>query len=493
MSQLPQTLDWQLGGSRPFSRLAGLVVCCVTLGYLLAAHSFSQKLFFILALAITMAFISVRHPWLGVVSPLVIFIVLGIGIPSGFSALGASINMADMLLLPALGPTAVKVIAGRRDLDLPSVPAIMLAAWMLIATAVGLYYGNSFSLVRNELHVLLFIPLAYYWAVVELRSARDLRLVTIVILAATAFAGFKAGYISYFVGHAQEGYSDAWQASTAISEQLGGQRTILNGADTFFVLAMPFIAAIALFYRKRRTVMLLTGAFILTFFGLLISLTRTNWATVAVAILLVMALGARAAGSRVVQMAAAIGLLSIMAIFLSSYMTFGTSTYDLGELLQRRLEPNPYTGAGNLNYRIRESEALIEQAQRHSTLGNGLGARYAFVEFRGSPTVSWAHNGHLWMYLKSGFFGIFLFYSAMVIVVWQMIGISFRSASRLFRATSLGFGVAMISLMIMSLLVNRISSMEGAYFIGLAVAWPQIIARIEADDSPINDQGVPDE
>lgn len=480
MSTLTQTLDRQLGGSRPLSRLFALVVVCTLFGYILATHGFTQRLFFILALSITTAFFSARYPWLAVVLPLAIFIVMGIGISSGFSAAGASINLADMLLLPAFAPTVVKVLASRRELDYPSIPAILMAVWILLAVAIGLYYGNSFSLVRNELHVLLFMPLAYYWAIIELRTARDIRMVAIVIIGVTALAGLKAGYISYFVPHSQEGYSDIWQSSTAVSEQLGGQRTILNGADTFFVLCMPLIASFAIFYRKRKEILWLTAAFILTFYGLLISLTRTNWATVAIAILLVLALGARAAGGRVVRIASAIGLLSILAIFLSSYMTFGTSTYDLGELLQRRLEPNPYTGAGNLNYRIRESQALIQQAERHLTLGNGLGARYSFIEFRGATSINWAHNGHLWMLLKSGLVGMFLFYFAIIAVVWQLLALSFHSASRLFRSTSLGFAVALLSLMLMSLLVNRISNMEGAYFIGLAIAWPHVISRIEA-------------
>jgi O-antigen ligase len=358
----------------------------------------------------------------------------------------------------------------------------MIAVWIILATGVGLFLGNPFSIVRNELHILLFIILAYYWAVIEIRSSRYLKLAVIAILGATAVAGMKALYISFFVIHTQEGTSDIWQAVTAMSEQLGGQRTILNGADTMFVLAIPIIAALALFYKQRRVYMYLLAAFLFTLFGLLISLTRTNWATVLLVVLLVMALGAWSSGKQAVRIASLIILLSMTSIFLSQYFTPGTSTYDLGELLQRRLEPNPYTGAGNLNYRIRESEALIEQAQRHAILGNGLGARFAFVEFHGSPTVSWAHNGHLWVYLKSGYLGLFLFYGAIITACWQLFSISTRRINSLINSTALGFGAALLALMIMSLLVNRISSMEGAYFIGLAFALPQIYKQIEVEN-----------
>lgn len=481
MNQVSETLERQIGGRWPLARFTALALTCVLIGYMLATHGFSQSLFFSLALSVSMAFIAARFPWLAVVSPMVIFIVMGIGLSSGLSAAGASINLADLLLLPALAPTVVKVLAGRRDLDYPSIPAIMLGAWIMIAACAGIFYGNPYSLVRNELHVLLFVPLAYYWALIELRSPRDIKLAVTALISATAIAGLKSGFISFFVGHTQEGYSDIWQASTAVSEQLGGQRTILNGADTFFVLIMPIIASLALFYRDRRTMLLLAGAFVLSLYGLLISLTRTNWATVIVALLLLLVFGARSVGGRAVRVAATVGLLSILALFLSSYMTFGTSTYDLGELLQRRLEPNPYTGTGNLNYRIRESQALMEQAERHIVLGNGLGSRFAFIEFRGATSVNWAHNGHLWMLLKSGLAGLVLFYAAIIWVITQLIIISNQSILRLFRAVALGFAVALFSLMLMSFLVNRISNMEGAYFIGLAVALPQIMKRIEAN------------
>ncbi|RJQ45371.1 MAG: hypothetical protein C4534_04790 [Gaiellales bacterium] len=481
MSQMSQTLQSQLGGSRPLARVSALLVAGILTGYVIAAHGFTQALFFIFALSALTAFLAARYPWLAVVSPLVIFIVMGIGVSSGLNIGGASINLADVLLLPALAPTIAKVLAGRRDLSYPSVPALLIFVWLVLATALGVYYGNSLSLVRNELHVLFFIVLAYFWAIVELRTPRDVWLASIALIAATAVAGFKSIYISFFVSHFSEGYSQLWQASTTASRELGGQRTILNGADTFFVLSMPLIASFALFFRERRYIAWLSAAFVLTLYGLFISLTRTNWATVLVAILLVMLLGMRTAGRQVVRIGVAVLLICILALAVSSMITFGGNTYDLGELMSRRLEPNPYTGAGNLNYRIMESKALIDQAQEHLVLGNGLGASFDFLEFRGATSVNWAHNGHLWLLLKSGLAGMAVFYLGIAATCWQLIRMSFHAGQRTLSAISLGFGIALASLMIMTLLVNRISNMEGAYFIGLAVALPQIISRINRE------------
>lgn len=482
MTAIAESLSRQFGGVHPFLRVASLVMLFALAGLGLGGYEMPPVVFLTVLASVAILGASARFPGFAVAFPLAVFSIMGIGLSSGLKLFHIEVNLADLLILSALIPTAMRALTGRLRPFTPSVPAILMGIWLLMAAGFGYLQGNSLDSWGNEIHVLIYMPLAYLFAVAALNTRDDLRLLAIIIIAAAAIAGLKAGYVSLFLPHMMDGLSYVWQATTFSSAELGGQRTILNGADTMFVLVVPILAAVAIFRFNRRTILLLLVAGVPVFFGLLVSLTRTNWATVILAILIVGLLGSIYSGKKAAAVTASAFILGGIIFLGVSSLTLGTSRYNLGELMLHRLESDASTGSGNLDYRIQESQALLASLEQNQIFGKGLGSSFSFLEFRGSPATTWAHNGPLWVLLKSGLAGFAIFTLAILLTVWQLIRTAWRAGTDwIYRTVPIGFAASLVALAAMSLLVNRIANPEGAYFIGLALAMPQVLSRILID------------
>jgi hypothetical protein len=442
----------------------------------------------VVALLVCVGFVAARYPWLAVGLPLIVFADIGIGLSAGFSVAGVNLNLIDLLVVPALVPTLVRLVTRSRTLVRPDLSVWLLLIVVGAATVLGFYYQNNPAVIRNEVHVLLYIFLGFFWAGTEIRTRRDLRNLLLLLVIVTVIAGLKAIVLS-FTG-AAAGDQNLLQTVDISSVQLGGTRTILAGGDTFFVLTVPLLAAVTVFYRTKGMFLWVMAAGVPIAAGLLVSLTRTNWTAAVSAALLVVLLGIRSGGLRSLRIAALIAVALAIAVILISAIYPITDNYSFVDLIGRRLSFNPNEGSGTLDYRVMEGKALWAVAQKHLWFGNGFGSRYSYTDYKGLMITNWSHNGFLFILLKSGIVGLTLFLLAMTRSILRSVTIALRARDSLAAVASMGMSMALFALLLMSLLVNRISSLEGAYFIGLAVATPIILARIGGADDAERETGL---
>jgi O-antigen ligase len=487
LTELSQTLQLQFGGTRPLLRALALLFLFAFIGLLFAVGQTSQLMVEVTVISLVIAFIAARFPALSVAFPLVIFALIGIGLYGGITLGDARLNLADMLIIPALAPTAFRVLSGRRRLSRPDISVTLLGFMIIMATLTGIYFVNDAAIIRNELHTMLYIPVAYFWAMAELRSRNDVRLFIIVFITATAAAGLKSVAANILGSHITS-FNYMWQIQDITSEQLGGSRTILGGADTLFVLVTPLLAAMALYLNRRRNYPLLILAALPVLAGLLLGLTRTNLAVAIASLLLVLALGARKARLQAAGIALSVTIIAAAAILVFSSFSPVASNYNLAELMQRRMAFDPNVGSGTLDYRIMEGEALLDTAREHIFIGSGFGSRYSYVDYLGRVITNWSHNGYLWLILKAGLLGLTMFCLAIAISVRRSLAIARTLSDDWLKIAAIGMSVALLALVSMSVLVNRFVNPEGAYFLGLALAVPMLLGKIEPEGSAQTEQ-----
>ncbi len=469
-----------MAADSPPRRLLLLALLMALLGTTGLALGYSEKVQLVavvVALLICIGAVSARYPWFAVGLPLLIFADLGISMSTGYSVAGVSLNWADLLLLPAVLPTVVRIAHGSRRFPVPNKAAALLLVLVGLATLLGVYYGNETAVIRNELHVLLYIFLAYFLAVTELRTRNDLRALLIMFMIAISLAGVKAIAIALIGSLAAD--MSLFQTVDISSQQLEGTRIILLGADTLFVVAIPILVALAVYVRNRLTNFFLAAAAIPICAGVLLGLSRSNWAAAAIAALLTLVLGLKAKGLKSLRtgLIALAGLiLTLLLVSAFYYNSYNNSFFDI---IQRRFSFNPSEGSGTMDYRIMEGDALLAVARHHIVLGSGLGSEYSYVDYRGLLITNWSHDGYLFLILKSGIIGLALFLLAMFLTIWKSVSLAQRSDDGLLASTGVGMSMALLALLLMSTLLNRISNMEGTYFIGLAVATPVVLASLQ--------------
>ncbi|MHB1463780.1 MAG: O-antigen ligase family protein [Thermoleophilia bacterium] len=461
-------------------------------GLLLVAGWLSPLFFLLLMAGLGVSVVSARYSWFSAALPVLVFNLVGTDLASGLHLAGIDVNAVDIVILPSLVILLWRVATGSRPVPRPGLAISMLAAWLTLQTFIGLIYHNPLGLVRNELHVLLFLPLAYFWVAAEIRTRRSLWLMLAAIIVSVALAGVKAMIISFFVVHTHSGVSSAWQAWTDISNSVGGERTRLSGADTMFMLAVPLLAAAALFAPRCRTTFFLLSGSSFVLFGLLASLTRTYWLGAFTAFVLVLGLGAVKAGMRAVTFTAVVAIAMAAAqILLVVLATRGTAGMDFRQILPTRLSfDNKVAVSQNVDYRGKEAAAFLQAAQRHLFLGSGLGAAVQ-LEYLGDQYPITTRDGHdiaLDVLYKSGVLGIILFSFPLVLTTWRAVRGYLVSRDPLINMALLGVGLSLPLLIITSLTVNRLSHFEGAFFIGLAIAVVEIAPKL-ARQAPADTAG----
>ncbi|MHB9054312.1 MAG: O-antigen ligase family protein [Thermoleophilia bacterium] len=460
--------------------LALLMALLCLVGLAIGYNEKVQLLAVVAVLMVCVGFMAARYPWFAVGLPLFVFADIGIGVSTGIIIAGINLNLIDLLVIPALVPTVIRIAMGHRALVRPDLSVWLLLIVVGAATVFGFYYQNDPAVIRNEVHALMYIFLGFFWAGTELRTRKDLRNLLLLLIIVTAVAGLKAIVLS--ITGTVVGDQNLLQTADISSDQLGGTRTILAGGDTFFVTTVPLLAAIAIFYRRKTVFLWVLAAAVPISAGMLVSLTRTNWVASIVSALLVIVLAIRSRGLQSLKIATLIVISSAIAVMLVSALYPITDNYSFVDLIERRVSFDPNEGSGTLDYRIMEGKALLAVAQKHLLLGNGFGSRYSYIDYKGLMITNWSHNGFLFILLKAGIVGLALFLLAMIRTIMKSIIIAWRARDSLFAGVGLGMSMALLSLLLMSLLVNRISSLEGSYFIGLAMAVPVILAKMAGTD-----------
>jgi hypothetical protein len=329
--------------------------------------------------------------------------------------------------------------------------------------------GNRLDLVRNELRQVIYLPLMSVWAYNSLRKEQDLKTVAMVLFAIAAAAGAKSLIIGMFVEPSVITNS-VFQAVNTINPQFQGRRIILQGGDT--LLGVAPVLGIGLFQlaRKLKTKLFISVGFTFIAYGLIVSFTRTLWITVLLfgSICGVFALKKR---SRVIKLVFGTVVASSVVFTVIQSSAF-LSNNQMIDLIARRLSSDANIGGGYnglTEWRVEESRLLVHPIVANAILGAGYGST---IQTQLSPgqwgDTVWVHNGWFWVLWKFGAIGssclIYYFYDACR-TYWDLT----RRGPRVLRPLWLSLLCCGGSVVLMSLTINRFSSLEGSALLGLVM------------------------
>ena len=414
-----------------------------------------------------------------IVVPFIYLIMLMVGTGVSIFQIGSmNVNLIDGLLLIFVLPLIPRLIPKKSRFLRLNASIKLIISLIFLGITIGLLFGNNQKLVRNDIHELLYIPIMYVLVLATVKTKKQIKLLTYVIIIATSVAAFKTIYIA-FRGYTFPllGGSYTWQAHSWVNPQFQGQVVHLWGADTFFAVTFPFLFGLILYssWKSSRFMILPFGAI---FIALLLSYTRTHWFAISFAILsAVIYAGRRKRGLKIHFRKLIILFIALIPLLIVTNMKYGQSLYTGGELLVRRLSFSHEMGSGlgGTIRRLRETSAVLSEVKNHIVFGNGFGAEYHFRGFRGELKGLWTHNGYAWMLLKTGLVGLVIFCFVMV----QTFKRGLRAMRKLqdsdMKAITVGYLGGLFVLLLMSFAVNRISSFEGCIYIGTCMGLTELL------------------
>jgi hypothetical protein len=459
---------------RRFAARAPVFTVMLTVLSAIAIIASDGKLPVWIALCPITAALTYVEPLCAFIAPLAFMIICGTNFFGSVTVFNVHLNATDWLFCGALTGLVLRL---RRNLRFPR-PAVHQLALIACAALWGLINLNSTELLRNDVRALCYIPIGVFLAFNLLRTPKALQTLVKCIYWSTAAAAVKALYISLTVPTSRL-LIDAFQVYNTLNPQFGGKRTILLGADFFFVIALP--TAILLWTSgiraHERAAVAISGLLIL--FALTVSFTRSNWTVSALLSVSALVYVLRQRKAHLVPILLAIPLI-VSAIALLPMLVIPEATFNVSDLVLRRLSTDPSQGNSSLdetNYRVFESYQVIDRIDNSWLQGCGAGCAYfTFVEPGVWAASSWSHNGWLWLIMKFGLIGFAVLSWQVAASVKRVYVIGART-SRSENAYAFFLVLAGIGIALLSLVINRISYAECGLLTGCIIGFAGNLQR----------------
>lgn len=384
-------------------------------------------------------------------------------------------QISDLILISLLGLLALRLWAepSFRVLKTPvTLPLILFCISVFggIATAVTLH-GINFSYTTYEARIFLYYT-AFFVVVGLVRAEAQIKrlvygvfvigvLSVIIITTQTLQAGFGAEPVRAF----HPGFTSILLAIAALFCLLAAERRRLN-------LALLLLAILAL------------GV------GMLTSLGRNIVISSAAGLCILWLLLRQAQRGRLLQGMAA---LILVAGFVFLSLRFfapeaGILQYPVAlvDRFNHLFTTDPLSSEETLLWRYNETQYAWVQISQSPWLGIGLKTQYRPSFYEGDQLQSYIHNGYLWLWLKTGLFGLLFFLWMLTAFLHRIFRKWQDIPDHMLRMASLGFAialtVAMISNSIAPMLVERFNL---AFFaVGMGVFEVSLALREKESLSP---------
>jgi hypothetical protein len=313
-----------------------------------------------------------------------------------YDSIGKGMNVLDGLVVLSIASVGLELLRNRRGLQVPralGLPLLFLGLGMVAGFEMGREYGTAaISLVAslNVLVYLLLLPVAVYN--LDLNRPAIARLLG----AGFAVAGVKAvlGLAEVITGHG------------ASIEGNAGLTYYEPAPNWVILMAILFVFAALVMRAKPPRWMLAT--FPLLVACLLLSYRRSFWIALVLALLLVLLLGMRPVGRRLLVPAS---LLVVLAIWLLGSIHFQAENPVAKRISS--LNPNSLQTNTDDRYRLDERANVLGEIRQHPISGLGISVPWT-ATVRPLPQEhpngrQYVHFAALWFWLKLGILGLFAY------------------------------------------------------------------------------------
>lgn len=334
----------------------------------------------------------------------------------GFTA-GPGLLLADLFLVTGLARAAIVLAQARLDPRRLAILGMIVAfcLWALFAAYSGLRAGGTLSDVGVELRQLGGFSAAIIAMAVLLKPGSSRRMGPALI---------ALGLLLGLWGLAQ------WVMDLsfgALGQDFGvregvryapGARGQVQGGLFAFPIAIILSASVLISgqVRSRRARFWISAVLALNALSLLLTFERTFWLVTALGIAVVFLRIERAKRGRAMVWTATI---AVVALVVTSEVSPGT----LQTASARLLSISQYETDDSLRYRRVESEHVLREIAEAPVVGSGLGASIWWGRpWQGVPptTVTYVHNGYLWLIWKLGLVGSLVLLLALLLAIgWR--------------------------------------------------------------------------
>jgi O-antigen ligase len=377
-----------------------------------------------------------------------------------------SVRILDLLIaLGLLGllfrvPVSQARVSGLR-IGSAQIACLLLLFTVLISVIGAISRGTAGTYLSPDLHAVL-MPVAIYFlirAVLRLRGGAEwlMGLLVVGVVAASA----KVIFLSAFGSTIADGPSSIWQAYV-FTESFGTKRVVLVGADTLIALGPAILIAARRIHllRNRRWI----WAMALVGFAVAAGGTRSNILVAVLGVALVLGLELISSpASRATMARAATGVLVGAAVLLVAASLIPAGGQPIADGVKIRFT-NEALEESSKQFRENEQSRVLEALDGKKTFGLGAGGTYLTQTspYTWSQTL-WAHNGFLWVALKSGFLGLASFVLGLLLL---LLGLWRRRTEALGEIAL----IAVVGTLALSVTTNRLTDIGGSFALALAFA-----------------------
>jgi O-antigen ligase len=333
----------------------------------------------------------------------------------------------DAIVLLAVAGLAIRLLADRRPVVLPSAPlaftSLLLGLGLISGILVGRQAGVSTTHAVFSIHTFVYVALLPFLLV---NLDLDRRKVLAILWAAMGLATAKAliGLMAMAAGR---------------GPKVNGTTSLTYYAPTanwLMTVALLTVAA-ALILRSTRVRLWMTASAPLLLLCLVLSYRRSFWVADAIGLVLVLLLGFSTAGRRL-----ALPLLAVLGV--GVYLLGGVAVQSDTPLAQRAqtLSPTNVAVRSDDRYRLDERANVIAELRRHPVSGLGLEVPWTAsarsLPIEANPDHLYVHFAALFWWLKLGILGLLAYVGLVASAAWLALRVWRRAADPLLRAFGLG-------------------------------------------------------
>ena len=314
----------------------------------------------------------------------------------------AVVNVLELHLVLLLFIWVV-LIAVKKNVMLSRVPswgpAIIFFFWLAVSFVSGMTQGGAFLPALWEMRALCYLGLMYFFVPQIVQTKKQLQTFFWVCIGAISFKAFQG--IARFI---DLGFS------------FQGQRTLTNHEDpVFFVTLMVLLLALVLFKAQSRQQRVLLWLLFPLIIGFIVAQRRGAYGAAFVSfVTLLVLLPTKERWMYLKGLLPAIVIIGLYtAIFWNSNSVLASPVRRVASSFRATPETNAYAYYSNL-YRKYENYDLAVTVRRAPVVGIGFGKKYdapiklAHLLFPLREYIP--HNEILWLLVKTGAVGFFLFW-----------------------------------------------------------------------------------
>lgn len=342
---------------------------------------------------------------------------------------------------------------------------IFLFFFTIYFSFFGLIRGNHPNDILEDAYpILIFIFLFFLFRNFNIEDSYFIWEAILIISLIACFKIILINFVSYDVD-----WSNAWQATKEPIPFTNANRIILRGGDLFFSFSFVTFLLIFLYFKIINKIYIIP--FILLLFSVFISLSRSSYLAIAIAIIIVLIFYSRYfIKNRLIKL---FFILITLFFLLFPFINIFNLASNIFEQRTSAFDNNNIS----IEFRNEERDIIFNKSKPFYYFGNGLGSYY-YLAYSGSEKSDdrsiYSHDFNAWFIFKMGLLSLIIIYLIMVI--------SFLNFHKILKVNNqegrdnniilfiISLQAAFVIFFVVSIFANKVNTSSGSIFFAFYAA-----------------------